>query len=145
MWEDIYCDALPDLIRPRRYDDRFLAAAADAERNGWAPRQAAAVVQARNYANTLNPSLLAIMRLEDYAARPPKTMTQLARVNASGCRVCPPGRTCPDPVPDDRNALPWTLVVERMQLIRELMATPDMSEDDREHCMSVLITDQAGR
>jgi hypothetical protein len=68
-WAVIYREALPPQLRPRMGDERFLVAAEDAMRNGWAARQAAiAVAGGRNYAGARNPVYLALIRLEDLAA-----------------------------------------------------------------------------
>jgi len=139
-WLNAYLDALPDNIRPTPTDQRFLNAAATAYRNGWTGRQAANVIKTRDYRGKTNPTLVAIMELERAGDRPPATLTQRQPTrNASGCTVCPPTVTCNDPV-TERTPPAW--VAERMGLLRELMRTPDMSEDEREDCMRVLIAVQ---
>ena len=142
-WEDLYCDALPDLIRPSRWDDRFLVAATAAQANGWLPKQIAAVVAARNYGGASSPSLLAIMRLEDHGSRKPRALAVVRR-NASGCDVCPPGRTCPDPVSHEHR-IPETWVRERVSLLLELARTPGMTQDERGAAMAALINVQKRR
>lgn len=142
-WEDTYVDALPDLIRPGRWDDRFLGAAAVAQRNGWGPVAMAKVVAARNYGGVTSPALLAIIRLEDHGARKPRALS-IVKLNASGCEVCPPGPPCPDPVgPEHR--IPELWVRERVALILELARTSGMSEDEREAAMTALINVQKRR
>jgi len=139
-WVRDYTDALPDRIRPPASDTRLQIAADTASRNGWAPRQLATVVRTANIGNARNPQLIALMRMEDHASRPPATLTQRKpKGNASGCTVCAPDQTCNDPV---LGTTPPAWVAERMGLLRELMRTPDLSEDEREDCMRVLIAVQ---
>lgn len=140
-WATAYRRALPVSLRPAADDRRYLSAAAEAYARGWSPKQLADVVADRNYLGASNPILLAIMRLEQYAPEPPRL--SLAR-HPSGCVVCPPWAPCPHPV-TEADLLPAAYVAERMQLIRELAATPDMGEDEREECMRVLIADQRRR
>lgn len=144
QWINDYLNALPDHIRPDRSDDRFLIAAEDAQENGWTPKQAANAVRAHNYASARNPKLVAIMRLEDHGSRSPATTAQKKTGNASGCLTCPPAHICDDPVTPE-NKVPAEWVGECMALIRELSATPGLSDDARERAMVNLIADLRGK
>jgi hypothetical protein len=143
QWAAEYVRALPSMIRPDMDDHRFANAARAAVRNGWVPKQLAKVVQERNYANATNPVLLALIRLEDYAARAPHVRA-VSYVGGSGCLVC--GKTpCPAPITDRSAYIPAAWASERVGLLVELTRIPDMSDDERQHCMSVLIADQKRR
>jgi len=142
-WVETYLDNVPHNIRPGADDHRFTGAAIRAKNNGWGPKQAAAVVSARSYANALNPQLIALIRLEEIVTRPPHTRTETTRGNASGCLTCPPHVTCQDPV-TPANRCPPAHVPARMALLRELMTTTGMDEDERQHHMDVLIDHQRG-
>lgn len=143
QWASEYVRALPSMIRPDMDDHRFANGVRAAVRNGWLPKQLAKVVQERNYANATNPVLLALMRLEDYAARPPHVKA-VSFVSGSGCLVCEK-QPCPDPITDRSAFIPAAYASERLALILELSQTLDLSEDEREHCMTVLIADQNRR
>jgi hypothetical protein len=142
-WIDSYIEALPPNIRPATDDTKFTAAALAAHRNGWTSRQIATQVANRNYSNAIHPVLIAIKNLEQLGGRTPRTVTHPVG-DASGCLVCPPGTRCPDPV-TSRNVTRSEWVGERMALIRELMGTIGLTEDERENHMSDLIHEQRGR
>ena len=141
-WCDDYIGALPPAIRPRTDDARLVAAARRARDNGWASSHAARIVAGHNYATAQNPVYIALLQLERIAERAPQQ--RIAPANSSGCIVCPPGPPCPDPVGPE-HILPKQWAQERFDLIRELMRTPDYSEDEREQAMAILIADQKGR
>lgn len=143
QWAAEYVRALPSMIRPDMDDHRFATGVRAAMRNGWLPKQLAKVVQDRNYANATNPVFLALMRLEDYAARAPH-IRAAEYVGGSGCIVCEK-QPCSDPITDNSAHIPAPWASERVALLLELSRTPDMYEDERGHCMTVLITDQKRR
>lgn len=126
-WINNYIQALPPTIRPAADDSRFVAAARRALGNKWTPTAAATAVAARSYEGATNPVLLAIIRLEQLADTAP--FTQPAKMPA--CRCGEPHQHIPEE---------W--VKQRWDLIRELSRTPDLTEDEREQAMSVLIAAQ---
>ena len=140
-WCTDYTESLPPAIRPSADDARFVAAARRARDNGWTATHAARVVCTVNFSTALNPPLIALVNLERIAERAPQQRQQAA--DASGCIVCPPGTRCPNPVgTQDRIRPAW--LVQRMELIRELLATRELDEDERAQCMAVLIEHQKG-
>jgi hypothetical protein len=85
---------------------------------------------------------LILMALETVTCTP-RHLNPTGRTHPSGCLVCAPGRPCEHPVTAQNITRPeW--VADRMNLLRELRATPDMTEDEREHHMTVLINHQRG-
>ena len=142
-WCADYADTLPPAIRPSTDDPRFVAAARRARDNGWQPGHIARLVAGQSYAKAYNPPLIALMQLERIGERAPHRQAQPGR-NVNGCVICPPGHRCPDPaLPEHR--LPGQWVRERIALLRELQHTPDLSEDEREEAMTILIRHQKAR
>jgi hypothetical protein len=146
-WLTDYLAGMPDRIRPNPGDQRFLAAAAQAFHNSWTGRQAAHAVASRSYATAHNPTLIAIVELERIGGRPPHQVADQTSPsgNSSGCIVCAPGQPCPHPVLEQRIPDQWTR--ERFQLLKELQRIPadQMSEDEGEQAMRILIHHQHGR
>ena len=138
-WCDEYLDALPPAIRSSTDDARLVAASRRARDNGWTPSHAARIVAGVNYASAHNPPYIALLQLERIAERAPMQRHQAA--DSSGCAVCPPGTRCQDPV-GESDRLPARWVVQRFGLLRELLITRDMSEDERGDAMAVLIAHQ---
>lgn len=87
QWADLYRDGLPPALKPQRRDERFLLAVERAIGNGWAAKQAAAAVAGdRDYKGARNPVYLALLRLEDIAARVAGTRPQSPRApEPHGC------------------------------------------------------------
>lgn len=139
-WINTYIQALPPMIRPATDDTRFTAAAVRAKSNGWTPTHAARIVCTVNYAGAWNPPIIALINLERIAERAPHQQQQ-RHMDASGCVACAPGANCQDPI-TDHDRIPDQWLKERWDLIRELTRTPDLSEDEREETMRVLIAHQ---
>lgn len=144
-WLHQLLDLLPPLLRPSTGDRRFLDACARAYTNGWQPAQVAVILTARDPAVLRNPVLIAIQDLERVGERPPPaTPTLTAHRRNNGCIACPPHAHCPHPVTDaDRIPASWT--AGRMALVRRLVATPGLTEDQREQAMIDLIAEQKAR
>lgn len=135
QWLDDYVSRLPPNIRPREDDSRFLAACAAAYSSGWTAVQIAGQVCGMSYANAMNPPLMAIMHMERLSARPPHVVA-MRPAHASGCLVCAPGQTCDDPV-KERTPIEWAR--ERVELMRVLLVTRGLTEDQRAGVMVDLI------
>jgi hypothetical protein len=138
-WCDEYLDALPPAIRSSTDDARLVAAGRRARDNGWTPSHAARIVAGVNYASAHNPPYIALLQLERIAERAPMQRHQAA--DSSGCLVCPPGTRCQDPV-TQAHQIPARWVVQRMGLLRELLNTADMTQDERGDAMTILIDQQ---
>jgi hypothetical protein len=148
-WARIYRDALPQQLRPRLGVDRLTLAALDALSNGHAPRALAVLVARQNYSGANSPAAVALAKLEELAARPAAAGTPRpgrGRQRNNGCLVCAWHMDCPDPI-READLIPDEWTRERFQLLHELMRIPsaDMSEDEREEAMCVLIADQRAR
>ena len=138
-WCDEYLDLLPPAIRSTTDDSRLVAGARRARDNGWTAQHAARIVAGTNYSTAINPPLIALMHLERIGERAPLQRRQAA--DASGCIVCPPGTRCNDRV-TEQDRIPVRWVVQRFALLRELLGTKGMAEDERAHTMDVLIAHQ---
>jgi len=71
-WVDAYITRLPPELRPSGSDQRFVAAARTAVRNGWRPDVLASLIVGRSdYSRKRNPRLVAVLELEEAGGRPP--------------------------------------------------------------------------
>lgn len=170
-WVHTYTQCLPPYIRPAGDDQRFIAAARTARDNQWAPRQAAVEVTARDYHTKANPTLIAIMRLEELAATNPATdeprhaepwqhelcdehaeaiALDLTRNQCKPCRrahgvTTSTFRKDSAEPPDPANTIPHEWLVERWRLIHKLANTPALTQQQRGQAMADLIAEQKTR
>lgn len=166
-WVAEYLDHLTPNIRPRDTDSRFLTAAHRANLNGWTPFQAAAAVTVRRYDTSINPVLIAIQELERVTSRPPQHRgdsagtwydnlpdhcphpnAQALDLKPNQCRACRASAGAPPPFVDNTPRpprIPPEWVAERAALIRELLHTTGLTDDQREQLMIDLIHEQRHR
>jgi hypothetical protein len=128
-WLADYLDALPDHLRTTPTDPLLLEAARVAYGNGWSPRRIATAVATRSYNGVMFPSRIAITRMSEIAVTAPRLPLRARRC---GC----------DDVDCAIRPIPAEWVAERWVLVKKLMHTRDLTEDQRESHMVALIRKQ---